>query len=147
MTSTILAIAMGLSISLCLGLIGGLILVIDAYKKLARLITDTQALQRMVTTHGDTQLASHGRLGAIEVQLAKLQQHSLHLQSLAAGYSSVENAASLLEESGIRDAERLALESGLTEREANLMIQLRSSFPVDATSPLNPESDSSDGVM
>ena len=135
MTTTILALAASLSICLCLGLLGSLILVADAYRKLSRLITDASALQRMVTIHGDRQLTTDGRLSEIDQKLAKLQQRNLKLQSIVAGFSSIDVAHNLVTETGVTDAQRLALESGLTEREANLMIQLKNSYSTDTTSP------------
>ncbi len=135
MTSLTLALASALTICVCIALIGGLILVTDLYRKLNRLIGNAYALQRMVTTHGDAQLSADSRLSNIDRELKKLRQRDLQIRSMVTSLSSIENAAMLVEESGVTDVERLALQSGLTEREANLMIQLRSAYSTDLSSP------------
>ena len=82
----------------------------------------------MVTVHADSQLTEDGHFNSIQNKLGLLLQRDLQVQSLAAGYSSVENAESLVDSAGVTDAERLAIQSGLTEREASLMLQLRTAY-------------------
>ena len=135
MNTLTLTLTMIAGICLCIGLIGGLILVVQLYQKLNRLIIDAYALQRMIVTHGDSQLSADSRLSHIDHLLSKLQQRDLEVRSLIHGLSSVENATSLIEETGIIDVERLASQSGLTEREAHLMIQLRTNYSTDIVSP------------
>lgn len=128
MSTTLLAVFTALSICLCIGLTASLIMLGDSYRKLRRILGDTYALQRMVTTHGDAQLRTDGRLDQIDQQLERLQKKNLQMQSFIAGLSSIENAASMIEDSGANDVERLAIQNGLTEREADLMIKLRGSY-------------------
>lgn len=128
MNSVLLASVVALLFSLCVGLTSGLIILADLFKKLNRALSDTYALQRMVTSHGDAQLSADGRLSAIDVQLKKMQQRDLQVRSMITSLSSVESASSLITEAGVTNAERLAMQSGLTEREANLMLQLRSTY-------------------
>ena len=110
-------------------------LAVNLYQKLNRIVGDAYALQRMIVTHGESQLSADSRLSRIDHQLRKLQQRDLEVRSLVASLSSIENATSLIDDSGITDVERLTSQSGLTEREANLMIQLRSSYSTENISP------------
>lgn len=134
MSSTFLLVFAALSIGLFTGLTACLLLLNDSQKKLQRTISDTNALQRMITTHGDSQLQTDGRMNQIERQLEKLQTKTLQVQSFIAGITSIENATSLIENSGVTDVERLAIQSGLTEREAALMVRLRKSYSTDTVS-------------
>lgn len=128
MSSTILIISMAVSAFLAVALLCTLVLVADLYRKLNRIISDTSGLQRMVTVHADSQLTEDGHFKSIQNKLEVLLQRDLQVQSLAAAYSSVENAETLVDSVGVTDAERLAIQSGLTEREANLMLQLRTAY-------------------
>ncbi len=128
MSSTILIISMAVSAFLAVALLCTAVLVADLYRKLNRIISDTSTLQRMVTVHADSQLTEDGHFNSIQNKLGLLLQRDLQVQSLAAGYSSVENAESLVDSAGVTDAERLAIQSGLTEREASLMLQLRTAY-------------------
>ena len=128
MSSTILIISMAVSAFLAVALLCTAVLAADLYRKLNRIISDTSTLQRMVTVHADSQLTEDGHFNSIQNKLGLLLQRDLQVQSLAAGYSSVENAESLVDSAGVTDAERLAIQSGLTEREASLMLQLRTAY-------------------
>lgn len=119
---------MAVSAFLAVALLCTAVLVADLYRKLNRIISDTSTLQRMVTVHADSQLTEDGHFNSIQNKLGLLLQRDLQVQSLAAGYSSVENAESLVDSAGVTDAERLAIQSGLTEREASLMLQLRTAY-------------------
>jgi len=121
--------------SLCLLLIGGLILLVDLFGKFNKVLKDSYALQRMITTHGNAQLAADGRLSKIDEQLSKLLQRELQMRSLTNSIRSVEGANALLDNTGETNTDRLVRQSGLTEREANLMIQLRSAYSTDNSSP------------
>lgn len=139
MNTLTLTLAMSAAISLSLALLAGLILMINQYQRLKRLINDAAALQRMVVLHGDTQLSLDSRLTHIDQQIAKLQHRELQVRSLTASHSSIEAAESLVDESGLTDIEKLAAYSGLTDREASLMIQLRSAYSTDKSSPASGE--------
>lgn len=128
MNSVLAASMIALLISLCIGLLGGLVVLVDLFRKMNRALNDTYALQRMVTSHGDAQLSADSRLSAIDRQLNKLCQRELQVRSMITSLSSIESASAMISQAGVTDSERLAMQSGLTEREANLMLQLRSAY-------------------
>ena len=128
MNSLSLTLVLVAAACISLALIGSMLLVLELYRKLNRLIGDAHALQRMVTVHGESQLRADAQFAQIKKQLERLQQRDLQLQSLATGLTSFENASEIIESRGVSSAERLAIQTGLTEREANLMIRLKSDY-------------------